>query len=105
MSTLSNRQEKFVREVVAGKSHREAAICAGYSQKSASCLGSQLMSKPRVRARILELKQKTRGSLHRVAIRPASMLLDDDGKVVGIYVTLDRDSASPEQLSAVADVL
>jgi Terminase small subunit len=90
MANISTiKQEVFAQEVAAGRSHREAAIHAGYSQHSASCLGSQLMNKPRVRARVLELRQRTKGSLHRVAVSPASVLLDDDGNVVGIYVTLE----------------
>jgi Terminase small subunit len=96
MSNVSTiKQEVFAQEVAAGRSHREAAISAGYSHHSASCLGAQLMKKPRVLARVLELRQKNKGSLHRVPVRPASMLLDDDGKVVGIFVTLE-----PENLAA-----
>lgn len=54
LSTL--RQETFARNVAAGKTFRHAAIQAGYSQRSASCLGSQLMKQPGIAARVRELK-------------------------------------------------
>lgn len=56
MRILSARKELFARAVADGKTNREAAILAGYSERSATCLGSQLARQSRVAERIRELR-------------------------------------------------
>lgn len=48
--------ELYARFVAEGKSHRDAAIAAGYSEKSASAIGSRLAKKANVSQRISELQ-------------------------------------------------
>jgi phage terminase small subunit len=49
--------ELFARFVAEGKSHKEAAIAAGYSEKSAGQIGSRLAKKENISARIAELQE------------------------------------------------
>jgi phage terminase small subunit len=49
--------EAFCQNCAAGKSHRQAAILAGYSQKTAASIGAQLARQPRVEQRIRELRE------------------------------------------------
>jgi phage terminase small subunit len=58
MYLLNAQQEQFAAAVAQGKSHREAAILAGYSLKSATCLGSQLAKRANVAERIVELREQ-----------------------------------------------
>jgi phage terminase small subunit len=51
------RQEVFARIVAEGRTYTEAAVVAGYSRRSASCLGSQLMKQRQIRERVTELKE------------------------------------------------
>jgi phage terminase small subunit len=50
------RQEVFCHLVSEGRTYTEAAVSAGYSKRSASCLGSQLMHQTHIRQRVLELR-------------------------------------------------
>jgi hypothetical protein len=50
------RHEAFARYVVEGKSHREAALLAGFSKKSASSQGSQLAKRLNIAKRIMFLQ-------------------------------------------------
>jgi phage terminase small subunit len=50
------RQEVVCRLVSEGKTYTHAAVAAGYSKRSASCLGSQLMHQTHIRHRVLELR-------------------------------------------------
>jgi len=63
MYSLNTRQEAFASAVAQGKTHREAALSAGYSARSATCLGSQLVKQKRVAERIEELRGKRLGAL------------------------------------------
>jgi hypothetical protein len=92
MSVNTIKQEAFAQAITAGKTKREAAVAAGYSSRCASSLGSQLAKHPRVRARVAELRGQAWPSVHHVAFRPASMLVDDDGNVLGIYVPLENEN-------------
>jgi phage terminase small subunit len=54
---MTIRQLTFAENVARGKSNREAAIAAGYSARSAGCLGSQLAKQARIAERIQELRR------------------------------------------------
>jgi phage terminase small subunit len=51
------RQEVFARLVSEGRTYTQAALAAGYSRRSASCLGSQLMKQRQICERVSELKR------------------------------------------------
>lgn len=56
MKTLTPKQEMFCREYLVDLNASQAAIRAGYSQKTASRMGSENLSKPDIAKRIIELK-------------------------------------------------
>lgn len=56
MAKLTTKQERFVEEYMFDLNATQAAIRAGYSTQSASQQGSYLLSLPKVRARIDELR-------------------------------------------------
>lgn len=54
----NNRQEKFAQAIFKGKSQKDAAIIAGYSDKTAEVQGSRLLTNAKVKDRVAELFQK-----------------------------------------------
>lgn len=55
---LTNKQEAFVREYLVDLNATQAAIRAGYSEKTARQTGAENLSKPYIHARIQELQQQ-----------------------------------------------
>lgn len=55
---LTDRQQRFVEEYLVDLNATQAAIRAGYSQKSADKIGAQLLGKTRVAEAISKAKQK-----------------------------------------------
>lgn len=60
---LTDRQETFVREYLVDLNARQAAIRAGYSEKTAQEQGSRLLSNVKVRTRIDELMDSRKEKL------------------------------------------
>ncbi|MDD9317879.1 MULTISPECIES: terminase small subunit [Acinetobacter calcoaceticus/baumannii complex] len=58
---LTEKMKKFARAIVDGKSNKEAAISAGYSEKSASQQGSKLRNDPEIIVYIEKLKAEKEG--------------------------------------------
>jgi phage terminase small subunit len=62
MPALPNAQhEKFVQELLKGKSHADAYLAAGYKSKSAavaSAAATRLLKDPAIQARIAEFHQQ-----------------------------------------------
>lgn len=56
MRSLNARQEAFCREYLKGNGGAMAAVRAGYMPRSCHVRASRLLSNPRVRARIKELR-------------------------------------------------
>lgn len=56
---LSTREELFVQALLKGMNQTMAAIQAGCKPSSASALGTQMIQRPHVTARLAELKKKT----------------------------------------------
>ena len=56
MAKLTQRQEKFCREYVVSYNATQAAIKAGYSEKTARSMGSENLTKPDILARVRELQ-------------------------------------------------
>ena len=57
MAKLTQRQEKFCREYVVSYNATQAAIKAGYSEKTARSMGSENLTKPDILARVRELQE------------------------------------------------
>ena len=58
MSKLNDKQEMFCLEYLVDLNATKACIRAGYSEKTANRIGSELLTKPHVQERISELKAK-----------------------------------------------
>lgn len=56
MSKLNDKQEMFCLEYLVDLNATQASIRAGYSEKTANRIGSELLTKPHVQERISELK-------------------------------------------------
>ncbi|HBB1391636.1 TPA: terminase small subunit, partial [Escherichia coli] len=56
MAKLTDKQELFAREYLKDLNATQAAIRAGYSEKTARATGSENLSKPDIADRIAELK-------------------------------------------------
>ena len=60
MSKLTDKQEMFCKEYIIDLNATQAAIRAGYSEKTAQRMGSENLSKPLIQERIAELmKERT----------------------------------------------
>lgn len=68
---LTDKKRRFVDALLSGATNREAAIAAGYSEKTASQAGSKLAKDPDVLAEVgRRLKQKQASSSEVNARRP-----------------------------------
>lgn len=103
MSILTNRKhEHFASLVASGSSATRAAVTAGYSERRAASTGSELMARPEVSARVMELRgAMTERQVERVAVdrawvmeklakivamgMQAEPVLDDKGNAAGEY--------------------
>lgn len=63
------RQESFARYAAQGMTHKQAAIAAGYSAKSASAIGSRLAKKENISQRIKELQTQVAEKVSESAAR------------------------------------
>jgi len=60
---LTDRQRRFVEHYATSFNGREAAIKAGYSQRTATEIASENLTKPHIRAEIARLGQRTADEL------------------------------------------
>jgi len=92
MSKLTNKQQRFVDEYLIDLNATQAAIRAGYSEKTARQTGAQNLSKPviadAIQNRMQERSEKTGidakyvlDRLHEIDQLDIADLLDDSGKV------------------------
>jgi len=98
MPLLNLRREKFARGVAVGQSHRKAGLAAGFSRRSVSCLGAQLVRYHRVTERMSELRKSSqKAAQHSDRIKAqlnvpneieSTPLLNADGVAIGIFVPL-----------------
>jgi len=58
MAKLTDKQEVFCREYIVDLNATQAALRAGYSQKTAQRIGSENLSKPLIQGRVTELMQE-----------------------------------------------
>ena len=60
---LNDRQERFCREYMQDYNATQAAIRAGYSEKTARAIASENLTKPAILARVRELQEEKCNSL------------------------------------------
>lgn len=77
---LTAKQEMFCREYMVDLNATQAAIRAGYSEKTARQLGNETLSKPYIRTRIEDLK----GERMKKADISAEWVLDNLQKIVSM---------------------
>lgn len=96
MPMLRPRRERFAEGLAAGKTYKEAAELAGYSARSATCLGSQLAKEPEIVQRVTELRNETRRSLgaYAASSSQAVTVLDGSGAVAGIWIPVSAAVAA-----------
>lgn len=63
MAELNDRQERFCQEYIIDLKVGEAAVRAGYSEKTAYSIGSRLLKNVKVASRIEELQKKVNAKL------------------------------------------
>lgn len=65
--TLNPKQERFCQEYIIDLNGKQAAIRAGYSERTAEVQASQLLTKLKVKEKIAELQKKTSDKLELTA--------------------------------------
>jgi phage terminase small subunit len=86
---LTDKQQAFCREYLVDWNATQAAMRAGYSQRTAYAIGAENLRKPQIRARIKELAESSQISPEEIIARLADqargawsdfIVADDDGK-------------------------
>lgn len=102
---LNDKQERFCREYVIDLNATQAAIRAGYSEKTAYSIGIENLRKPEIESRIAELKQgiserleitadMVTRELWALATYSIQDLVEDSGEVINIK-NADRSLLKP----------
>jgi len=107
MAELKNkRHEAFVQEYLIDLNQTQAAIRAGYSPVSAAQTGSEIMSNPKVRARVDELmaerSRRTGVNADRVVRELAKLAFINADQVINFTTAEVKPDASEDDLAAVA---
>lgn len=95
-SNLNSRQEAFCREYIIDRNATQAAIRAGYSQKTAYSLGQRLLKNAEVKKRMIELESKAIekaeltvdrvvNELCNIAFFDIKHLYDENGQLMNIH--------------------
>lgn len=101
MANLNDRQLKFCREYVRLLSATQAAIEAGYAEKTARQMGSENLSKPDIRAEIDRLMAEQSMPASEVLLRltkHAQTDISDYVKQYGAFMTVDLDAIKRDGL-------
>lgn len=109
MSVLKNQKhERFVQEYLVDLNATQAAIRAGYSAKSASQQGSELLSNPKVRARADELmaarSKRTGVNQDRVIRELARLAFVNAPDVINTLDATVKTGATSDDTAAIASV-
>ena len=108
MARLTKKNEVFCKEYLIDLNATQAAIRAGYSVDSAGSIGSELLKKPEIRARVgKEMADRSK----RVGIN-ADRVLRELGRIafvnpddlIDLSTATVKPGASPDDLSAIAGV-
>lgn len=92
---LSNRQEAFVVNYLAGKDATQAALSAGYAETSASVTACRLLKLPKIRKRIDDARDKV---IDKVALDPDFVLTKWSEMVKVLSQEVEVTTASGERL-------
>jgi phage terminase small subunit len=111
-SDLTVKQRRFVEEYLVDLNATQAAIRAGYNQKSASRIGPENLEKPVIKAEITkamaERSKRTQIEADQVLQRLGAVAFADIGDVVevrdGAVVIKDTANLSPEQRASIAAI-
>lgn len=123
---LTGKQEMFCQEYIIDFNATQAAIRAGYSEKTAYSIGQENLNKPEIQARIAELKKVRMEKLGitqervlqeyaRIAFLDISKLYDENGNMLepvdmdedtrraigGVEVTKSKDPKNPDEIHKV----
>lgn len=108
MAKLTAKQQRFVEEYLVDLNATQAAIRAGYSAKTAYSIGSELLNKPEVRARIdermAELSKRTGVNQERIIRELARIGFLDPTKLINMDTAELLAGASADDRAAIASV-
>lgn len=90
---LTARQRRFAEGVARGKTYTQAAIDAGYSEKTAGSTGSENMTKPNIKQAVEEIQEKERTIVQR---RFAGVINDMLNELIHVYY----DEDTPPQVKS-----
>lgn len=101
---LTDKQARFVEEYLIDLNATQAAIRAGYSEKTAQVIGAENLSKPMIADAIAKARKKTSDKLEitrervliemaRIAFSDPRKMFDEDGQLLPI-VDMDDDTVA-----------
>ncbi|NIV12904.1 MAG: terminase small subunit [Aliifodinibius sp.] len=91
MSKLTDKQEQFCQEYLIDLNATQAAIRAGYSERTAQEIGSENLSKPIIQTRVAELKKIRQKRVEVDQDKIVRMLLQMAGYDVRDIAEIDED--------------
>ncbi len=106
MARLTKKNEAFCDEYLIDLNATQAAIRAGYSVESAGSIGSELLQKPEIRARIdkamAERSRRTGINADRVLRELARVAFVDPSQVIDLNTAEVKPDAIKDDLAAIA---
>ena len=106
MARLTKKNEAFCDEYLIDLNATQAAIRAGYSVESAGSIGSELLQKPEIRARIdkamAERSRRTGIKADRVLRELARVAFVDPSQVIDLNTAEVKPDAIKDDLAAIA---
>lgn len=108
MAKLTKKNEVFCEEYLIDLNATQAAIRAGYSVESAGSIGSELLKKPEIRARIdkemAERSKRTGINADRVLRELARVAFLNPKDVIDLNTAEVKEDASEDDLAVIAGV-
>ncbi|WP_249871627.1 terminase small subunit [Oceanobacillus saliphilus] len=98
MAKLTAKQELFCHEYIVDLNATQAAIRAGYSERTARVTASKLLAKANISARVKELKDKRAEKLELDAYWVLKRLKDISDRSMQAEPVLEFDRASEEMI-------
>ena len=106
MAKLTKKNEVFCEEYLIDLNATQAAIRAGYSVESAGSIGSELLKKPEIRARIetamAERSKRTGINADRVLRELGRIAFVDPSDVIDMTTAEVKPDATPDDRAAIA---
>ena len=91
--TLNSKQKLFIEEYMVDLNATQAAIRAGYSEKTAASIGSENLKKPEIHARVEELKKTRADRLNLDAYWVLKRLMDISDRAMQAEPVVEWDQA------------